>query len=136
MGRMLPLLNSWQLLELGRPHLSYTLCVTPRKGQPYPPSTYLDTVLTRPLSLFSCYSDENERILCGEVFVAGRFKIQIHLDHLPSLCACANLAGIRCRASLVGRDGLAVSLGDCDGVYTVEGVREVAVDGRDGSVHL
>lgn len=70
------------------------------------------------------------------MFLPGRFKVQIHLEHLPSLYTCANLEGIRCRASLVGRSGLAVSLGDCDGVYTVEGVREVDFDGRDESVHL
>lgn len=81
-------------------------------------------------------SEEGERVRCDEVFAANRFKVQVHFEHLPSLRACANLAGIRCRARLVGRDGLAVSLGDCDGAYAVEAFREVDVDGRDGSLHL
>lgn len=80
--------------------------------------------------------DPGERVRCDQVFTPNRFTLQVHFEHLPSPRRCANFANIHASASLIGTDGLAISLGDCDGVYEVAGFRCVDVDARDGSMHF
>lgn len=52
----------------------------------------------------------------------------------PLLYECANLANIRCQASLVGTDGFAICLDDCNGVYKVDAFRELDIDERDSTL--
>ncbi|KAJ4385527.1 hypothetical protein N0V93_009956 [Gnomoniopsis smithogilvyi] len=79
--------------------------------------------------------DEGEHIRCDRVFTYNRFKLQIHFEHIPPLHECANLANIRCQASLIGTDGFAICLGDCNGVYSIDAFRELDIDERDMTMH-
>lgn len=79
------------------------------------------------------YSDEGEHIRCDQVFTPNRFKLQVHFEHIPPLYEYANLAKIHCQASLVGTHGYAISLGDCNGMYKVDGFREIDIDKRDSA---